>query len=87
MVMTIEDRIKALFDETLHLQGRSASWDIRTILLGSVPELDSLAVVGVISAIEKEFGFHIEDEEINAKMLASVGSLETFIESKLGTSR
>ena len=82
--MTIEDRLKTLFNDALHLQGRSADWDKRTPLLGSLPELDSLAVVGVISAIENEFRFKIEDDEINAEMLASVGSLAKFVERKLG---
>ncbi len=82
--MTIEDRLKTVFNATLHLSGRSADWDAGTPLLGSLPELDSLAVVGVISAIENEFGFKIEDEEINAEMLASVGSLSKFVERKLG---
>ncbi len=84
--MTTEDRIKVLLEEVLHLNGRTASWNIQTPLLGNLPELDSLAVVEVISAIEKNFNFHIEDDEINADMLATLQSLTQFIERKLSLS-
>lgn len=84
--MTTEERVKKLLDECLHLEGRSSSWNKQTTLLGSLPELDSLAIVEVISGIEKEFQFAIEDDDINADVMATLGSLTTFIEQKTKTS-
>lgn len=53
-----------------------------TELLGSVPELDSMAVVGVLTAIEEELGIEIPDDEIGAETFATFGSLVDFVRSK-----
>lgn len=81
--MPIEERVKLLLDEVLHLEGRTTSWDSQTPLLGSLPELDSLAIVEVIAGIEKTFKFAIEDDDINADVMATLGSLTRFIEQKI----
>ena len=80
--MNAQDQLKMLLDDVLHLGGRIASWEAGTPLLGSLPELDSLAIVAVISAIEQTFGFAIEDDEISAETLATLQSLTEFIERK-----
>lgn len=80
--MDTETQLKALLDEALHLGGRSASWDRNTPLLGSLPELDSLAVMNVISALERTFGFPVEDDEISAETLATLGSLSDFVAAR-----
>lgn len=53
-----------------------------TELLGSVPELDSMAVVGVLTAIEDEMGIEIADDEVSAETFATFGSLLDFVRSK-----
>jgi len=53
-----------------------------TELLGNVPELDSMAVVGVLTAIEDELGIEIADDEIGAETFATFGSLVDFVRSK-----
>jgi acyl carrier protein len=85
--MNTDDQLKSLLNDVLHLGGRSAGWDRSTPLLGSLPELDSLAVVGVISALEQTFGFAIEDDEISAETLATLGSLSDFVDAKRAASR
>jgi hypothetical protein len=45
--------VLTMLDDTLGLAGRSASFDDATPLLGAVPELDSMAVVGLIAAMEE----------------------------------
>jgi acyl carrier protein len=72
-----------VLDQVLHLQGRGAIFRLETPLLGSIPELDSMAVVGLITALEDRFGFAIEDDEIDGATFATVGSLVTFIKMKL----
>ncbi|MYM75848.1 acyl carrier protein [Duganella sp. FT109W] len=53
-----------------------------TPLLGSLPELDSMAVANLILALEQSFGFEVQDDEISARHFATVGSLASFVASK-----
>jgi acyl carrier protein len=54
-----------------------------TALLGAVPELDSMAVVSVITTLEERFGFAVADDEIDGSTFATVGSLVGFVQRKL----
>ena len=82
--MDIKKEVLAILDEVLSLNGRAVSFELDTALLGAVPELDSMAVVGVINMLEERFGFIVEDDEIDGTALATVGSLVEFVEGKLG---
>ena len=42
-----------------------------------------MAVVSVITAIEDNYGFVVDDDEIDAETFETVGSLATFVDSKL----
>ena len=53
-------------------------------LLGAIPELDSMAVVTVLTMLEERFGFTVADDEIDGSAFATVGSLVDFVKSKLG---
>jgi acyl carrier protein len=57
--------------------------DGRSPLLGALPELDSMAVVHVLTAIEEHFGIVISDDEISAEAFSTLGALAEFVESKL----
>lgn len=72
-----------LLDETLSLGGRAARFDDQTPLLGALPELDSMAVVNLIGALEERLGIIVDDDEISGDTFASVGSLVGFVTSKL----
>lgn len=78
----MEEVIEVL-TETLQLGERAASFTDSTPLLGSIPELDSMAVVSVLTALEDRYGFVIEDDEISAETFETVGSLHRFVQSKL----
>lgn len=54
-----------------------------TPLLGSLPELDSMAVVSVITALETHFGIAVADDDIHARHFATLGSLNAFVRDKL----
>lgn len=82
--MDVRKSVLGILDEVLGLGGRSASFELDTPLLGSVPELDSMAVVGVITMIEERFDFTIGDDEIDGSAFATVGTLVAFVEGKLG---
>jgi len=73
-----------VLDSVLNLRGRSLAFDANTPLLGAVPELDSMAVVAVITALEERFAFVVDDDEIDGSTFATVGSLVGFVERKLG---
>lgn len=76
--------VLAILDEVLSLGGRADSFSRETELLGVLPELDSMAVVGVINMLEERFGFTVEDDEIDGSSFATVGSLVAFVDGKLG---
>jgi acyl carrier protein len=73
----------SVLERVLNLRGRGAGFEHGTPLLGSVPELDSMAVVSVITTLEERFGFAVEDDELDGATFATVGSLVRFVESKL----
>jgi len=81
--MTILDDVKGLLDSTLQLEGRIDDVSQSTHLLGNFPELDSMAVVSLITSIEEFYGFVIDDDEISADVFDTVGSLVSFVESKI----
>lgn len=78
-----KDTIKNIVINNLNLNGRKDELTLSTPLLGAIPELDSMAVVGIITAIEDNFGISIYDDEISAESFETLGSLVTFVENKI----
>lgn len=72
-----------VLDEVLSLNGRSAAFGRETPLLGAIPELDSMAVVTLITTLEDQFGLVVDDDDIDGSTFATVGSLADFVASKL----
>ena len=72
-----------VLEGVLNLQGRSRGFEPSTPLLGAIPELDSMAVVSVITALEEKFAFVVDDDEIDGSTFATVGTLVGFVERKL----
>lgn len=81
--MSTLEEVRALVSDTLQLGERGARLDASSPLLGSLPELDSIAVVGVITAIEEHYGIVFADDEISADTFATLGDLSSFVEQKL----
>jgi acyl carrier protein len=77
------EQTKAVLIEALKLGPEAARWRADAPLLGAVPELDSLAVINVITAIEDRFGIHIDDDEVSGDLFATLGTLTAFIEEKM----
>lgn len=82
--MSIDDDIKAILDDVLQLGGRARGYYRDTPLLGAVPELDSMAVVGIITELEGRFGIAVDDDEISAEHFETLGALCDFVEAKCG---
>lgn len=81
--MKFTHEVLSLLDEVLSLQGRCATFSDETPLLGALPELDSLAVVDLLAALEQRFGLQFQDDDIDGQSFATVGSLARLIEDKL----
>ncbi len=75
------EQVRLILSDTLGLGQRRL--DEHAPLLGAVPELDSMAVAGVITALEQHFGIEVRDDEISAHHFATLGSLSAFVRGKL----
>ena len=78
--MRTADDLKTILNDVLSLEGRAGGFVADTPLLGAIPELDSMAVVSLITAIEDHFGVAIADDEIDGSVFATFGSLLGFVE-------
>lgn len=82
--MDITKEVLSILDEVLSLRGRASGFTDSTPLLGALPELDSMAVIGLINLIEERFGIVVEDDDIDGSVFLTVGSLVEFVRSKVG---
>lgn len=80
--MATLDQIRQLIGEVLELGDRTETLTADTPLLGNLPELDSMAVVAVITELERRFGFIVDDDDIGAETFETLGSLLDFVEHK-----
>ena len=78
------EEVREILRATLKLATRADALTPATALLGNLPELDSMAVVAVITALEENFGFAVDDDEISAETFETLGSLAKFVQTKLG---
>lgn len=81
--MDIRNEVVAVLDEVLSLKGRARGFALDTPLLGAIPELDSMAVVALITTLEERFGFAVDDDEIDGSVFATLATLVAFVEGKL----
>ena len=63
-------------------QGQADDFTAETGLFGHLPELDSMAVAGLLTEMEDRLDIIIEDDEIDGELLESYGSLLAFAEAK-----
>lgn len=61
---------------------RVAAFTESTPLFGSLPELDSMAVAGVLTELEDRLGITVEDDEVDGEMLETFGALVAFATRK-----
>lgn len=79
----VETTVRAVLRDILGLSdARVASFDDTTPLFGDLPELDSMAVAGLLTEIEDRLGIVIDDDEVDGEMLESFGALVRFAEAK-----
>jgi acyl carrier protein len=79
----ITRQVIAALETSLGIPGRLRNAGADTPLLGAIPELDSMAVVAVLTALEERFGLAIDDDEIDGTTFANVGTLVDLVGRKL----
>ncbi len=72
------DKMIVLLSETLSIDADQLSAD--TLLLGNLPEFDSMAIVSILMQIEENFGIEIADDELTGEVFESVTTLTEFVE-------
>lgn len=77
------EEVKDILSSVLSLGERRKMLGADTALLGSLPELDSMAAVNLIAALEEHFGITVNDDDINAEVFTTVGSLASFVDQKM----
>jgi acyl carrier protein len=75
--------VKATVVETLGIQNRADALDATTPLFGSLPELDSMAVLELVVELEQRFGITVEDEDVTADAFETLESLADFVDARL----
>jgi acyl carrier protein len=66
--------------ETLGIEDRAQTLSASTPLFGAMPELDSLAVLELVTRLEARFELQIEDEDITGEVFETIGSLAEFVQ-------
>lgn len=82
--MSTPQEVRNILAQSLQLGSRAERLNADSPLLGAIPELDSMAVVMILTAMEEHFGFSVDDDEISADTFATLGTLTAFVEQKLG---
>ncbi|QNE30714.1 acyl carrier protein [Sphingomonas sp. NBWT7] len=79
----VDATVRAVLKDVLALSdAQVAAFDDTTPLFGALPELDSMAVAGVLTEIEDRLGIVIDDDEVDGEMLETFGALTTFAATK-----
>lgn len=81
--MNLTEQVLHVLDNSLSLQGRATAFKRDTPLLGALPELDSMAVLAVITGLESHFAITFGDDELHGAVFATVGSLSDLVERAL----
>ena len=77
------DELKALVAGILQIGERLDALGPDAVLLGGIPEFDSMAVVSVLTTIEDNYGVVIDDDEVSAESFETLGSLLEFVNARL----
>lgn len=75
--------LRRILTDVLGLKaGQADAFDANTGLFGHLPELDSMAVAGLLTEMEDRLDIVIEDDEVDGELLETFGNLLAFAEAK-----
>jgi acyl carrier protein len=81
----IEQTVRAVLRDVLSIDAaRAETFDGSTELFGALPELDSMAVAGLLTELEDRLGIVIDDDDVDGDLLATFGSLTDYAARKVG---
>lgn len=80
---SITRRVKQVFVEALELDIDPDEIDDDEPLFGEGLGADSIASLKIIFALEEEFGFEVDDEDLQVELFNSVRTLSQYIAEKL----
>ena len=73
--MSVFETVLLVLDRELNLQGRALAFTEDTKLRGSLPQLDSMAIVSVITALEEQLSFEFPEDRLDGAIFETVGTL------------
>jgi acyl carrier protein len=78
-------QLRAMLRDVLGLKPRQVDgFTLDSGLFGALPELDSMAVAGLLTEMEDRLGIVIDDDEVDGELLATFGNLLAFARTKRG---
>ena len=81
----VDGVVRGVLRDVLGLsQARVDGFTDDTALFGMLPELDSMAVAGLLTEMEERLNIIIEDDDIDGDTFESFGSLVEFARGKAG---
>lgn len=80
---SVLEELREVLADTLELADDGRDLTATSGLFGSLPELDSLAVMEVVAGIERRFGITFDDDDITMDAFSTVGTLAELVDSKL----
>ncbi len=83
MTQDVEAGIKKIIVENLELDVKVGRITPETPLIDGGLNMDSIAVLELISLVEEEFGITVRDEDMSVELLGTVGSLAAYIRKQL----
>ena len=82
--VNVDFSLKAILSDVLGLDSDFiAEFTNETGLFGHLPELDSMAVAGLLTEVEDRLGILIEDDDVDGEMLETYGGLLEFVEVRV----
>lgn len=84
--VAIDAKLRAILCDVLGLDAaKVAGFDGNTGLFGHLPELDSMAVAGLLTEMEDRLDIVIDDDDVDGEMLETYAGLLAFAEAKATT--
>jgi acyl carrier protein len=76
--------IRSILSDLLGLSPMQvAAMDSDTELFGAIPELDSMAVAGLLTEMEDRLDIIIDDDDVDGELFETFGNLVTFAKAKV----
>ena len=76
--------IRSILSDLLGLSPMQvAAMEPGTELFGAIPELDSMAVAGLLTEMEDRLDIIIDDEDVDGELFATFGNLVEFAKAKV----